>query len=86
MRKAQGLSLTTIIIAVIVLVVLIVMIMIFTGQIGRWGGDVTAQREGAQTNSCSDANGELKTSCESTEKAIFTQDALLEGKACCISK
>ena len=34
-KKAQGLSLNTIIIAIIVLVVLVVLVMIFTGYFGR---------------------------------------------------
>ncbi len=34
-KKAQGLSLNTIIIAIIVLVVLVVLVMVFTGYIGK---------------------------------------------------
>lgn len=40
-RKAQGLSLNTIVIAVIVLVVLVVLIAIFTGRIGVFNTGVT---------------------------------------------
>ena len=36
MKKGQGLSIETIVIAVIVLIVLVVLIMIFTGKIGEW--------------------------------------------------
>lgn len=38
-RKAQGLSLNTIIIAVIVLIVLVILVMIFTGYTKKWGKD-----------------------------------------------
>ncbi len=36
MKKGQGLSTETIIIAILVLIVLVVLIMIFTGKIGQW--------------------------------------------------
>lgn len=35
-KKAQGMSINTIIIAIIVLVVLVVLVMIFTGYFGGW--------------------------------------------------
>ena len=40
MKKAQGLSLETIIIAIIVLIVLVVLIMVFTGRMSIWGKGV----------------------------------------------
>ncbi|MFH1850350.1 MAG: hypothetical protein ABH879_09315 [archaeon] len=39
--KAQGLSLTTIIIAAVALIVLVVLIAIFTGKINVWGDEYT---------------------------------------------
>jgi hypothetical protein len=39
-KKAQGMSINTIIIAIIVLVVLVVLVMIFTGYFGGWTGRV----------------------------------------------
>lgn len=36
MKKGQGLSIETIILAILVLVVLVVLILIFTGKIGEW--------------------------------------------------
>jgi len=42
-KKAQGLSLNTIIIAIVVLIVLVVLIMIFTGYFGsRFTPEVTS--------------------------------------------
>lgn len=46
-RNAQGLSITTIIIAVIGLIILVVMVAVFTGRIGTFGKGLDA------TNSCS---------------------------------
>ena len=37
MKKAQGLSITVIIVAVIALLVLVILALIFTGGIGDWG-------------------------------------------------
>ncbi len=36
MKKGQGLSTETIIIAILVLIVLVVLILIFTGKLGQW--------------------------------------------------
>lgn len=40
--KAQGLSLTTIIIAILVIIVLVVIVMIFTGKMGFFGKSIDA--------------------------------------------
>ena len=40
MKKAQGLSMTTIIVAMLALIVLIVLVAIFTGKIGNFGSDI----------------------------------------------
>jgi len=57
MKKAQGLSLRTIIIAVIVLIVLVVLIVIFGSKIGSWTGSV---------KSCSASGGiaDCSSDCE----------------------
>jgi hypothetical protein len=39
-KKAEGLSLSTVVIAAIVIVVLIVIILIFSGRIGGWNKEV----------------------------------------------
>ncbi len=41
-RKAQGLSLTTIIIAILVIIVMVVLIMIFTGRMNLFGKAIDA--------------------------------------------
>ena len=50
-KKAQGLPITTIIIAILGLVVLIVIMFIFTGRIGIWGGEI-AKCPGACLDGC----------------------------------
>lgn len=88
-KKAQGLPLTTIIIAAIGMIVLVVMVAIFTGRIGGFGKDV----ETAQTVSCSDAcvasgytsgGRELKSDqpCKDDERSISFRGA----RCCCIDR
>jgi len=74
-KKAQGLSLNTIIIAVIVLIVLVVLIVIFSGKIGQF-------RQGV--NTCSGTCVTTASACDSeTENPIFLAgcDANGDGKA-----
>jgi uncharacterized membrane protein YqiK len=63
-KKAQGLPLNTIIVAIIVIVVLVVIILIFTGQIG---GINTAAQEG---QACRKAGGY----CASTDGGSINDD------------
>jgi hypothetical protein len=63
-KKAQGMSINTIIIAIIVLVVLVVLVMIFTGYFGGWTRNVaTCQSQGG----ICDSTGLTRTSgvCQS---------------------
>jgi len=76
MKKAQGMSLTTLIIAAICLIVLVVMIIIFTGNINKWGTDV---------KSCVARGGKcLPNTC-----AIGTQTEIPNvcpsGQFCCVN-
>lgn len=77
-KKAQGLSLNTIIIAIIVLVVLVVIIMVFTGGIGGFTKGITT---------CDDkGNHKCLTSC-SDEPGYVLDPAFkckTEGNTCCI--
>jgi len=80
MSKGQGLSITTIIIALIVLVVLVVLVMIFTGYFNRFGDDV----EGQSVRECTKIEGAY-------EKLGFScgDDALVAAKTrgghvCCV--
>lgn len=70
-RKAEGLSLQTIIIAIISLVVLVVIILILTGKIGRF------------TESVSRCEGTCEESCELNER-IVPGTSCAEGSKCCV--
>jgi hypothetical protein len=81
-RKAQGLPLSTIVLAIIVLVVLVVLIMIFTGYFQKW----TGQASEATDRTCSEADGEERTSCLSSEvEALGYFKSLGAGKKCCVA-
>ncbi len=79
-KKAQGLSLNTIIIAIIVLIVLVVMIMVFTGYFGtKFTPAVT---------SCSNAGGECKFECgfDAFGNPVANINAECSGSQVCCSK
>ena len=93
-KKAQGLSLNTIIIAIIVLIVLVVLVMIFTGYFGRiftpsvksctaqGGGCAVQCNSGQLGNEISGADCPDKTlKCCATVQTQFTQRQ--EGVASC---
>ena len=74
-RKAQGLSLNTIIIAIIVLVVLVIVVMIFTGYFGN--------QFVPGINSCTAKGGECKANCDSPADEIQNVKGCSAGQACC---
>ncbi len=83
-KKAQGLSLNTIIIAILVLVVLVILVVILSGKMGKWRKGINAC-DGHCENSASD--------CKEGENPIFLTncDANGDGKAdggkyCCIKQ
>jgi len=83
-RKAQGLSLTTIIIAILVIIVLVVIVLIFTGKIGffRESIDNCDGRCVATASEC-DQPGEIpipKSPCK-----VAGYEASKADKYCCIS-
>jgi hypothetical protein len=59
MKKAQGLSMTTIVIAALALLVLVVLVLIFTGRLNLWGQGVD-QAQGC-VNFCNGLNQEART-------------------------
>ena len=76
-KKAQGLSLNTVVIAAIVLVVLAVLIGIFSGGLGKFREGFDANRE----TSCPEA----KPQCDSDERRLLGnfQPRLEPGDVCC---
>lgn len=78
MKKGQGLSLNTIIIAAIVLIVLIVLWAIFTGRMGKFTTEVKEQRPAT----CPDNN--WKDACAEGETIVVPEDAAEHpGLVCC---
>ncbi|MBI2664919.1 hypothetical protein HYX10_06290 [Candidatus Woesearchaeota archaeon] len=80
-KKAQALSLNTIVVAIVVLIVLVVLIMVFTGYFGtRFTPEVT---------SCANAGGTCEDACgtdafgEPLRKLSASCTGLYEGKVCC---
>ena len=63
MKRAQGISINTIIIAALALIVLVVLIAIFTGRMGIWGNELGIAQKGAA------CPGTMRQgSCEDTEE------------------
>ena len=78
MKKGQGLSLNTIIIAAIVLIVLVVLWAIFTGRMGVFTKGLKEETEGPLTN-CGTVGGTMqadKATCEGTTVG----GTVIEGK------
>lgn len=67
MKKAQSLSLNTIVIAALVLIVFVVLVFIFTGRISIFAGDVSSCE--SQGGTCSVTECDVSTSV----KLSFTQ-------------
>ena len=86
-RKAQGLSLNAIIIAVIVLVVLVIILGITTGYFSVWRGKFGA----ISATSCADAKGKVVsklTDCDSLRQKEGTgiYDDVEDDQKCCLPK
>ena len=72
-KKAQGLSLTVIVIGIIVLVVLVVLVFIFTGRTGKFSGDIAkCEARGGTCMEKSICNGPVDSSID-CGKLITTQ-------------
>jgi len=83
MKKGQGLSLTTIIIAAIGLIVLVVLVAIFTGQIGSWGQAISKEQK---VTGCKDLKppGTCRTNCSSAEQTAYGIPGCLPTQYCCV--
>ena len=94
MKKAQGISVTTIIIAAIALIVLVVLIAIFTGRMGVWGQGLDTTQEGKACTD-TDVDGEWRVKCyDGTESGQAKETAIYglfsdakdhPGQSCCKS-
>jgi hypothetical protein len=70
MKKAQGMSVNTIIIAIIVLIVLVVLVLIFGGYIKGWTGSVATCS--GQGGTCVDGSPGL-TICQSDDGSLTSE-------------
>ncbi|MFH2027601.1 MAG: hypothetical protein ABIJ08_00545 [Nanoarchaeota archaeon] len=87
MKKAQGLSLQTIIIAAIVLIVLIVLWAIFTGQIGGFSKGVTETKKDCKSICTATGiytGGDMSNAVDKKTCPQFTTFVgLIDDVACC---
>jgi hypothetical protein len=87
-KKAQGLSLTTIIVAILVLLVLVVVALVFTGALGDFAQRI---REFFASKECvRDIGGDerpAETGCEEDERQYVGFVKMEnEGHICCVPK
>lgn len=80
-KKAQGMSINVIIIAVLALLVLVVLAFIFTGKIGKFT-QATANCESISGNECeyTCSSGYVKDST----RGCFDKDNEPTGEVCCV--
>ena len=77
MKKAQGLSLNTIIIAALVIMVLVILILVFTGRMGSFS---------AQSESCQAKGGQCKEGCGDGEmENVLGGQCPSEDQVCCVN-
>ncbi len=81
MKKAQGISINTIIIAAIALIVLVVLIAIFTGRIGIWGQGI----DDATNPTCEndDRESKLAQDCDVLDTVFGKFNDVESGYVCC---
>ena len=82
MKKGQGMSLNTIIIAAIVLIVLVVLWAIFTGRMGLFSNTLNEQ---TGKKECGDEGGkEVRIDeCKSPDFPLFGNYNVNDGYVCC---
>jgi hypothetical protein len=80
-KKAQGISINTIIIAAIALIVLVVLIAVFTGRIGIWGQNL----DDTTNPECKNDEREVKLSsaCPITDAVLGKFSDVETGEVCC---
>ena len=83
-KRAQGLSITTIIVAVIGLIILVVIIMMITGKLGAFGKGT--EEIGNIAKKCVDQGGGLTgpgVICAIGAYEILSSDSIATGEKCC---
>tara|TARA_B100001971_G_C17706017_1_gene294072 strand:+ start:192 stop:473 length:282 start_codon:yes stop_codon:yes gene_type:complete len=88
-KKAQGLSVTTIIVAIIGLIILVAIILMLTGKLGDFG--TGTESVGNPLEACEGTDGqggdlkELGVECDAGDVEIVASDSLGTGKKCCVT-
>ena len=89
-KKAQGLSMSTIIIALLALLVLVVVGMIFSGSLGDWAEKIRGIFTGKTCTELGGGSNEgvpASPGCEDDETQYMGfVNKLPEGKVCCVPK
>jgi len=87
MKKSQGLTLNTIVIAALVLIVLVILVLIFTGRIGifRRGVDECVNNGGVCLEECTgDYSRQMAWECDNDGDRTPNEGAAIDG-VCCVS-
>jgi hypothetical protein len=86
-KRGQGLSVTTIIVAIIGLIILVAIILMLTGKLGAFGEG--AESVGNPLETCIAGQGgdlkELGVECDAGDVEIVASDSLGTGKKCCVT-
>lgn len=89
-KKAQGLSLQTIVIAALALIILIVLTLIFTGKLGQSGSQIDKTAEPFQSDQCeipgtprTCRNNIVGDSCEERGGFVIEDAECPLGGVCC---
>ena len=85
-KRAQGLSITTIIVAIIGLIILVVIIMMVTGKLGAFGKGT--EEIGDIAKKCEDQEGNTNLmnpglGCNPASHQIQSSDSIATGRKCC---
>ena len=80
-RKAAGLSVNIMIIAVIGLIVLVIIVAMLTVRMGSFGGGLKSFGNAGKT--CAEQDGNIREECLSTQSSILSSDAPGKGMECC---
>lgn len=75
MKRAQGLSFNTIVVAAIALLILAVVVLILMGKLGGWSDNV---------DKCSAKNGQCYTSCSGSMLPVANTDCDKSNQICCV--
>jgi len=84
-KKAQGLSITTIIVAVIGLIILVVIVMMITGKLGIFSEGIASFGDASKkcTNQVPSGTLSPDDKCLEGTTSILSSDASGQGKKCC---